>query len=250
MSEPNSVRTAISVPLSRQVTGVQALVKTATIVGVLLLMSVVGWIFIRQVCGNDPAGDWRIETASPDGVYLVRVEGEVSPSITPFSSHGDHKATFSLFKQGTPIITHEQLYGGDALDNLFLTLYPAYEWTSTNTLRFGEKNTIPESQQDEILVSNNTDDYLKYVRVNFGGDELFIVIELPPKQTIHLHAEPQTDQYSDFSGITCVAGKAGPYLTKRAEFNIRGKYKAPAHYFIEIETSDITIKSQEFEPIK
>jgi hypothetical protein len=227
------------------------MIRTLTLTGMLLLVFVIGWVFISKVHWGDPVGKWQIQTTSPDSTYLIQVEGENFPPSRSYSfySHGDHEANFNLFKQGNSIITHEPLYGGDGFDNLFLTLYPSYEWVSANTLRFGEKKNLPQSQQDEILVSNNTGEYLRYVRINFGGDEMFIVVDLPSKATTHLYAQPQTDEYSDLSGITCVARKAGPYMTKRADFDIRGKYKAPAHYFIDVGISDIKITSQEFEPI-
>lgn len=226
------------------------MIKTLMILGALLLVFVGGGVYVSTVRQSASTGKWGVETTSPDGNYLILVEGKTSAPSRPYYSHGDHEAVFSLFKQGNPIVTHESLYGGDEYDDLFLDLYPTYEWFSGNIVRFGKKNTMPQSQQDEVLVSNNTDEHLKYIRVNLDTPEIFIIADLPPKGNIHFYAQPQTDQQSDFSGITCVTRSEGPYIMKRAEFNIRGKYKGQAHYFIRIEDSDMKINSQEFELMK
>ncbi len=216
----------------------------------LLLLFVGGGVLVVKLRRNSYPEKWRIITTSPNNVYLVRLEGEtVSPS-QPYYGHGNHKVSFSVLKQGLAIVTDEPLYQGDEYDDLFLNLYPIHEWVSDSTLRFGEKDILTRSQHDKIIVSNNSDQSIKYLGVNFGVSELFIIVELPPGKTIQLYTQPQTDKQSDFSGITCFTKIDDRYVEKSAGFNIRGQYKGAATYYIDVEGPKINIRSQEFEPTK
>jgi len=155
---------------------------------------------------------------------------------------------FSVFKQEQSFIVNEPLYAGDEYDDLFLDLYSGCSWFSDSVLRCGRDDLAASPQHDEIHVTNNGNQTLNYFRVNIDGFEMFIVLDLGPSQETVLSTLPQTDRNGDRSAMTYWGERSGKTLQGGAAFDIRGKYKGPAHYFINLEDDGVSITSREFLP--
>jgi hypothetical protein len=220
--------------------------KKTWILFTLLLICIGSVASLYAFRRNSLKDSWEINTISPNGVYHVQLKGKINRPSQPYEAYGDHHSTFSAFKGENPIVKDVPFYGGRHNDDLFLNLYPTYEWVSESTIRFGEKHELPQSQLDEIVVTNNSNGRIDYLRINFGVGEIFVLLNVAPGEKVSLYASPQTDKQSDISGITCWAMCNGKTIEKAAGFDIRGKYKAAAHYSVDVGDSGINIQSREF----
>jgi hypothetical protein len=208
----------------------------------LILVSGIALAVLHQ---SSSETKWQIDTTSPGGNYSIQLKGENEPHAQPYYKHGKHKVSFDAFKNKESVVINAPLYNGDEYDDLFLDLYPYHEWTSEFVLRLGGKEKASDTQYDEIQISNDTDERIDYLQVNFVNSEIFILLDLPSRQKVQLRALPQTDKQSDNSGIICRMRKGDKDIEGAAGFDIRNKYKSPAHYLVIIGDSGITGPKQD-----
>lgn len=109
------------------------------------------------------------------------------------------------------------------------------------------RDDLGASPQHEIHVTNNGHQTVNSLRLNIDGFEMFIVLDLDPSQATVLSTLPQTDRNVDRSAMT-YWGNSLARLFRGAAFDIRGKYKGPAHYFINLAGHGVSITSREFLP--
>ena len=214
------------------------------IAGVILISG--GYLCVQHQ--NTTKSEWQIDTRSPAGNYRVHIQGQTEPPSRWYYKHGDHRVEFSVFKQGQASISNEPLYEGDEYDDVFLDLYSPCSWFSESVLRCGQGDLAGTAQHDEIKVTNNGKQVVDYLRVNLDGFQMFIVLDLGPSQQTVLLTLPQTEIYRDSSAMTYWGKRSGQTIQGGAAFDIRGKYKSPAHYLINLTDEGVTITSREFLP--
>ena len=214
------------------------------IIGLLLISG--GYLYAQHQ--KTTKTQWRNDSHSPAGTYRVTIQGETEPGSQPYYPHGNHRVRFSVFKQERSFIVNEPLYNGDEYDDLFLDLYSGCSWFSESVMRCSRYDLAASSQHDEIQVTNSGTQTLNYFRVNIDGFEIFIVLELGPSQETVLSTLPQTDRRADGSYMTYWGDRSGQNIQGGATFDIRGKYKGPAHYFINLADDGVSITSREFLP--
>jgi len=115
------------------------------------------------------------------------------------------------------------------------------EWVGDNVLRIG-RDRSDQPFNDELILSNNTAECLKYLEVDYGRFESFHVFDLAPKSQITLHASPEfkPDRSSNYFlgfGGTTQNGKrfAGKMERKERKSAAEGPWK----FDITIKTSDL-----------
>jgi hypothetical protein len=215
------------------------------IAGVVLISG--GYLYVHQ---NAFKNKWEIDTRSPGGNYRVHIQGKTEPPSRSYYKHGNHRVEFSVFKQEQSFIMKEPLYEGDEYDDLFLDLYSPCSWLSESVLRCGQGDLAGTTQHDEIDVTNNGKHEVDYLRVNLDGFQMFIVLDLGPSQEAVLLTLPQTEMNRDRSAMTYWGKRSGQTIQGGAAFDIRGKYKGPAHYLINLTDDGVAITSREFLPAR
>jgi len=217
-------------------------------IALLLLGGVSGLVYYAFHAGVE-SPSFTFTTTSPNNTYTVQLKEQAAISRVPFSGHGNHAVSLSVLKVGGRTVENEGLYGGDVYDDRFLDLFPVHDWISESIIRFGKKDTIPQSQHDEVYVANNTNQVITYLTLRAKKDEMILQFDLQPKSVVKLYVEPQSDQRADLSWIWCkgkfVSGQN--ILETGTNFKIRGKYNGPAHYCVSVKDQQVSIESREFE---
>jgi hypothetical protein len=190
--------------------------------------------------------EWTIETASPTGEFRVRLKGKTEAPDRIYYAHGNHYVTYSVAQNSREILNNAGLHDGDQYDDLFLDLYPQYEWVNDATLHFGHQEKNRE-QKDLILIVNNSSKEIGVLETGFGNSDIFLSIGLKPKAEVKLEAPAQADGRHDTSGLSCVLRDGYTILEQSAGFKLRGKSLGPVTYFINIQDSSISITSDRLE---
>lgn len=133
-------------------------------------------------CARQSGTLYEADKASPNGTYRVKVEvvAEKPKGTRAYTEHG----RFQFFK-GQEIIETQEWENSDRYEPSFLDTTPVIEWLADNLLRMGQDRSN-QLVYDELIVSNNTDEYLKYVDVSYGTFETFFVFDLAPGSRITL----------------------------------------------------------------
>jgi hypothetical protein len=137
-------------------------------------------------CGCRRGWDYDIDKASPNGVYRVKVEvrAEEAKGTRDHTEHGK----FQFFK-GPELIRKYEWEESDQYEPSFRETTPVIEWVTNRVLRMGEdRSNQPFS--DELIVSNNMGEDLKYLDVSYGKYESFWVFDLEPGGQVTLQASP------------------------------------------------------------
>jgi hypothetical protein len=157
-----------------------------------------------QSCEWPSRLNYDIDKSSPTGVYRVRIESRAK------EGKGTSKYTEQVriqFFKGQEIIRTDTWENSDQYELSFLDTAPVIEWVGDNVLRMG----LDRSDQpffDELIASNNTDEYLKDVGVSYGRYESFQVLDLAPRSQVTLRASPgfkpdgTSNSYLGYGGMT------------------------------------------------
>jgi hypothetical protein len=97
------------------------------------------------------------------------------------------EAKFQFF-QGEELIDSWDWKQEDRLEADFESLMPI-QWVDNRTLHIGGANRKSEFS-DEIIVLNNTGEYLKYVSVVYDKDDIYKVFGLAPGNLVTIRASP------------------------------------------------------------
>lgn len=194
------------------------------------------------------SGQRRFEllTISPDTTYQVDCKEGADTQVS-----GHHEVRFAVLKEKRPIIENKLLYEGGFYDNRFSELFPEHTWVSSSVLRFGRKDSVLLSQHDQVIIANETDQTLTYLRLNVGKYEAFLLFEVKPKSSLTLNVQPQSDEGHDSSYIGCKGRfDDGNIISEAAgNFGVRGRYLGRSHYTVKITDKGVLISSQEFEAL-
>lgn len=138
-------------------------------------------------CGRLTGQEYDIDKSSPNGMYRVKVEvrAEEAKGTRDRTEHGKIQ-----FFKGQNMIHAYEWENSDQYEPSFRETKPAIEWIDDSVLRMGEDRS-DQPFFDELIVSNNTNEYLKYLSVSYGKNELFWVFDLAPESQIMLHASPR-----------------------------------------------------------
>jgi hypothetical protein len=138
-------------------------------------------------CGRLSDINYDIDKLSPDGTYRVKVEVRAGGSASAYEK--SERVKFQYFK-GHEIIQAYDWVNTDPYEPSFRESMPIIEWVDRNVLRMGQDRS-DQPYFDEIIVSNYTDETLKYVDVNYGRFETFWIFDSAPQSQLVLRASPR-----------------------------------------------------------
>lgn len=209
---------------------------------ILLLLALIALAAILSVAFTHrqvSAGYLTIE--SPKKIFSVELNERPQ-------TDGSRDLILSVSKLGQPFLKEIVYYHGTSLDGSFFRRYPERDWISESVLRFGQKN--PTDTRDQLTVVNELSSPIRFLTVNSPADS-FLILDFQPGAKIRLDAEAQSDTTADISGFSCLATLMDGSIRKGSvNFDIRGRYKGPAHYNIAVTESEVTIRRVEFDSIQ
>lgn len=139
-----------------------------------------------QSCEWPSRLNYDIDRTSPNGIYRVRIESRAD------KEKGTSKYTERVrvqFFRGEELISAYMWENSDQYELSFRDTAPVIEWVDDNVLRMGQDRS-DQPFFDELIVSNNTDEYFKYVGVSYGRYESFDIFDLAPGSQVTLRASP------------------------------------------------------------
>jgi hypothetical protein len=139
-----------------------------------------------QSCESPSRFNYAIDSASPDGAYLLKIKSRAEPpkGTSKYTEHVEIR-----FFKGEEVIYSYVWENFDQYEPSFRDTAPIIEWVDNNVLRMGEDRS-DEPFFDELIISNNTDEYLKNVGVSYSRYESFDAFDLAPRSQIMLRASP------------------------------------------------------------
>lgn len=135
-------------------------------------------------------GDFRLDTTSPGGLYRVRLQGSVDPPNARPGENYVQRVRIDALKRNETFLVDDEFYREDNYEPQFLQAYPLQEWINDSTLRLGRKSS-GDPFQDQIVVSNETQDPIEFLRIQYGKYEMFLAFDLAPGDELRLAASPQ-----------------------------------------------------------
>jgi len=130
---------------------------------------------------------------SPNQTYKVDLAGDLTRPISPLITH---TVTFNLFKKGK-LSASSHLHSGDGFDDSFEDSYSQHVWVSESIIRFGLDASVSRENADSLVVSNNTDKTIKFLRID--ARDMFLLFDMQPHSTVKLSASHQ----GWISWVTC-----------------------------------------------
>lgn len=150
------------------------------LLSLIVLVSSAAW-----PCSRGAQLEREIDKTSPNGLYRVRI------TITPGGkqSGGSLEKAKVQFLKGAEVVDAYELQQQDQWEHTPSSLLSVVEWLDDNVLRLGWERTS-EGVKDELIVSNATDENLKYVSISYSRGENFMVFDVAPGSQVTLHANP------------------------------------------------------------
>lgn len=129
---------------------------------------------------------YDFEKASPNGVYRVKIQlrEEEGTGTRDYIE----RLKVQYFK-GQEIIYGYESENADQYEPSILEGMQVIEWVSDNVLYVG-RDRSDQPFNDELIISNNTDEYLRHLGVSNGRFESFRVFDLAPGHQLTLLASP------------------------------------------------------------
>jgi hypothetical protein len=174
-----------------------------------------------------------LSTSSPNGTYVVSLAGRRDRPLLPFITH---EVVFSVTKDGRESLTRKYLHSGDGFDPWFNLEFPQHAWVKENVLQFYR---VSEGERESIVVENETQKLIKYLRVT--SLDSFLLFDIQPGATFTLPvAEPRADlrwievegEFDDGQRIKATG----------TNFLFRGR-TGPFSYYVDINDDGLTIES-------
>ncbi|HEX8424102.1 MAG TPA: hypothetical protein VF634_11850 [Pyrinomonadaceae bacterium] len=131
--------------------------------------------------------NYNIDKASPNGTYRVRIDARVQDDEQNY--FGFHEQVKIRFFKGQEIVLSREWQRTDSMEATFVQAHPVVEWASDNVLRMGAE-IAGRPFLDEIIVSNQSGEQLKYVDVSYGRYESFTGFDVAAGNTMTLHVAP------------------------------------------------------------
>jgi len=174
-----------------------------------------------------------LSTVSPNRKYTVELTGDKGRGGLLI----DSVVNYNVLKDGNAFVVGRRAHSGDWLDISFELAYPEHAWINDNTLRFWrEPDRAKDRRSDLLLVSNNTDKVIRFLRVR--TKDMFFVFDIPPnsKARLSFTHDSQNDfwaegEFEDGSSIEYGAGF------------LENKSSEPLGYCMTIDYDRVTINS-------
>jgi hypothetical protein len=122
---------------------------------------------------------WLVST-SPNQKYTVELTGDKGRGgiVVPSA------VKYNILIGGERVISDQLVHSGDAMDISFELAYPRHAWINENTLQFWSDHHRREDNLDVLLISNNTNKLIPYLRIK--ARDLFFVFEVQPQSQVRL----------------------------------------------------------------
>ena len=190
---------------------------------------------------------FNLSTKSPAGNYVVQLERKRREGN--WTDLWTWKLFLSVQQQGMQTLSHQIVSVGDDSSHTGFPhrIIPELTWVAENVIRLTGKNTLPDSQCDQLFIRNNTKRVLRYFSIE-GGETKFFWLNVQPNESIQPFTQPQSDQGRDhsFFGADGIS-ETGEKIGIARSFEVRGKYKQPGHYCFTINEEGVDLVSLEFE---
>jgi hypothetical protein len=211
------------------------LIKVIALISTLALTLIAGilihgWLFEAPV--------W-LSTSSPNKTYTVELTGDKGRGGFIF----DSTVRFNVIRNGQPLVKDVHAHSGDFMDISFELAYPENVWVNENVIRFWRTSDVIEHQADTLLILNNTDKVIRYLKIN--AKDMFLVFDMQPHSSLRL----STSHQSWLGWIACegefVDGQ--PISWDGVNFFHQDKLNVPLQYCVAISEGEIKIESPQIE---
>jgi len=196
--------------------------------------------------------EFNVEKTSPNGAYRAKVEARVKTDRMSLTGEFNEWVKIQIFK-GSEVIQSDEWDRKDAWESTFIDDNSGIEWVGDNVLRMGRP--ISEPFTDEIVISNNTDEFLKDLGVSCSKYEQFKIFDVAPRSHLILRATPVTPWLSSDGVLKYSLGYGGTSQSAK-DFEgvvdqpqqIKPRDSGPLKFQIAINTKDL--KSNFSGPVK
>jgi hypothetical protein len=156
--------------------------KYLVILFIVVVASFVGVARIWQL-----GETYALDKASPSGKYRVKIELRQEKSTG--TRDRDEHLKITYFNRDR-VIQVADWVNSDQYESPLHDRIENVEWVADNVLRIGR---LPSAQpfDDELIVSNNTNESLPYLEVDYGKFQSFHVFDLAPGSQTTLRASPE-----------------------------------------------------------
>ena len=185
------------------------------------------------------ARTYNVNKTSPNGAYRVKFDVRVE-------KEGDLAGHFTEYGKIQYFKGEEELHARDWVwrdnwESTSIDNHPVFEWLGDNVLRMG-RDKSGQPFLDEVIISNDTDGYLKYVDITYGKSESLVVFDVAPRTQIAVQISPEF--LSDISWNTSV-GYSGETRGGKKFQGVEGNAgrrvvaDGPAKYRVTINSQDL-----------
>jgi hypothetical protein len=175
-----------------------------------------------------------LSTVSPNGKYTVELTGDKGRGGFIIYS----VVNYNLLKDGIVFVSGRRAHHGDSMDISFELAYPEHAWINDNTLRFWrEPNRPKDRSSDLLLVSNNTDKVIRFLRIR--TKDMFFVFDIQPRSNVRLSFSRQWEGNDFWAEGEFDDGSAIEYGVSFLENGSR----EPLGYCMTIDYDRVTINS-------
>jgi len=175
-----------------------------------------------------------LTTTSTNNKYTVELTGEKGRG--GFLVYAVVK--YNLLKNGQLLIKDQVAHYGDSMDISFELAYPEHAWINENILRLWRNPDRPaNSSLDTLLISNNSDKVIRFLRIN--AKDMFFVFDIQP----HSKTRVSFSHRSEGNGFWAEGEfEDGSHIGYGAGF-LKSQSKEPLGYCIAIDNDQVAINS-------
>ena len=174
-----------------------------------------------------------LSSTSPNGKYTVELTGDKGRGGFFIPS----MVKYNVLVDGKQLTRDRLVHSGDAMDISFELAYPEHAWIDERTLRFWSNRHRREDQLDTLLISNNTNKKIKFLRIKAW--DMFFVFDVQPNSRLKLAFTHR----SEGQGISAEGEfEDGSLIDYGVGFPENGS-REPLGYCMTIEYNRLTINS-------
>jgi hypothetical protein len=212
--------------------------------GVIFVAFAMLYLFVYGLPVDTRSRPVTFTLVSPKRENTFQVSEKIEESTSaPISRNS--VVRFTLTHNGIPTVENEPIIVDSPVPSL-LERYPKQVWISESILRFVRKDTSVDPMPGEVLVINETNKGISYLRIVAG--DLFLVTLMDPTSTVKLEVEDVSLQRGESSYIAAKGrfGDGSEIREEGADFAVNHEYANLARYSIVIKDTGVVISSREF----
>ena len=182
---------------------------------------------------------YKVDKVSPTGMYRVKVDVNVEDD--DYLMGGFHEWGKIELLKGEEVVSCREWNFKDNWETTFIDANPVIQWVGDSVLRMGD-DTFDQPLLNDLIISNNSDEFLQHIGVSNGKYEQFYVFDIAPKKQITLRLSPHikpdgSSNYSTGYGGKTATGKVfdGVMEQKQRKSPVDGSMK----YHIDINSNDL-----------